>query len=393
MFLQVHITNTTDPKFGGEGIAALGLSKAISKQNEDVILISRQITKNLLNLHKISDHFSILYLKKHFIILQFIYDFYHINSVLNKKKPVIVHLHGIWTPFITLATILCLWKKIDYVISPHGCLETWALNHKKFKKKMAMFLYQRVLLKKSRCLVVNSNMEYLNASKLDLKIPIAIIPNAISNTPKQDQIKKYNSKRTKNSPKNLLFFSRIHKKKGVDYLIKAWVNCNKKNWVLNIVGPGEENYVRELKQLIKRLNVQNVNLRAGFVSDKIKTKLLKNANGFILPTKSENFGIVIIEAMSYGIPVITTHEAPWEEIFHKDCGWWVKANIKSISGAINKLILISDKERFQKGINGHKLVSSKYTWDSKGVKALSLHSWLHHSKNKKPSFVYSNNLN
>lgn len=379
--MQIHITNSVDPQFGGEGIAAKGLSVATSEFGIKVILISRSIVNFDNYQTNPNNMFSIIYLKKHFFLFQTIIDLFNIIHIFNIYKPKVVHIHGMWTVLLTIAAFICIFKKIKYIISPHGCMEPWALNHKKIKKQLAMKLYQRFILKKSSCLVVNSELEQINTKSLNFKVPIAIIKNAIPKMPLP-------FKKTDKKFKNLLFFSRIHHKKGVDKLLNAWTKCNTRYWTLKIVGPGELDYVQKLQRVIKKLKIKNVELRNGFVSDEIKKSLFKNADGFILPTRSENFGIVIIEALSFRLPVITTKEAPWEEISKFKCGWWVKFDTNEIASAVQQLIDAPKEDLENMGLRGYKLVKENYTWLSKGKQAHQLYCWLLKDKLKKPSFVF-----
>ena len=389
--MQIHIANTIEQKFGGEGIAAHGLSKSISDQKLKVLLITRQIIGKRKSFEKKNTYYSIFFLSNDILPIQIIKDLFFINSIFNKYRPAIVHIHGLWTIFLSLAAFLCIFKKIKFIVSPHGCLEPWALNHKKIKKKIALLTYQKYILSKCNCLVVNSELENKNVQKLKIRVCIAIIANAIPYLPKRcNTFKEYSKKKSKDL-KKLLFFSRIHEKKGVDYLLKSWSLCDTENWKLDIIGPGDPKYVDELSNLILKFDIKkNVNLKPGYVSNKVKTKYFKTADAFILPTKSENFGIVVIEAMSFQLPVITTKEAPWEEISKFKCGWWVDANIKAIASSIQSLINTSQKEMYLKGLRGYNLVKDNYTWSTKGVQAYELHNWLLDKKLKKPLFVSQN---
>ncbi len=117
--------------------------------------------------------------------------------------------------------------------------------------------------------------------------------------------------------KTLLFLSRIHHKKGIELLLEAWQRIGKQlrsNWKINIAGNGESNYINNINQLITKKNLVGEIEIIGpkFGEDKIRT--YRQADLFVLPTYSENFGIVVAEALAYGIPVITTKGTPWEEL-------------------------------------------------------------------------------
>jgi len=79
-----------------------------------------------------------------------------------------------------------------------------------------------------------------------------------------------------------------------------------------------------------------------------------------LPTYSENFGIVITEALATGIPVITTTGTPWQELSTEDCGWWVDLSVENLLKAISEAINKDVKQLEEMGLRGRKLVEDKY---------------------------------
>ncbi len=99
---------------------------------------------------------------------------------------------------------------------------------------------------------------------------------------------------------------------------------------------------------------------------------------FILPTYSENFGIVIAEALASGVPVITTKNTPWEEDGGElhNCGWWIDNNIDALSAALKQAIGLSNESRHCMGQNGRKLVANKYSWGKIAEDMSSVYAWV-----------------
>ena len=113
-------------------------------------------------------------------------------------------------------------------------------------------------------------------------------------------------------------------------LIEAWVRLRPEGWRLRIAGPDEAGHRAEIEALVIRHRLAGVVSFLGPVEGKAKTDAYRTADLFILPTHSENFGMVVAEALSYGVPVLTTHGAPWSELETERCGWWVEPTVDGI---------------------------------------------------------------
>lgn len=276
------------------------------------------------------------------------------SRILKAEHPDIVHINGIWTPQNWLFQKEAQRQGIKVVLSPHGMLEPYILNRHPLKKKLALALYQNAAIAKADYLHATAASEKENIRKLGYHQSISVIPNGIDLSEIQEK-KDYNS-----NVKTLLFLSRVHPKKGIELLIKAVSQLPQNNFKVQIVGEGEEDYINSLKVLTEQEGVANAIEFKGGVYGSKKWELYKNADLFVLPTYSENFGIVIAEALATGIPVITTKGTPWQELETRNCGWWIDLTVdnlrQSISAALNK----TPSELKAMGENGKALVYEKY---------------------------------
>jgi len=170
--------------------------------------------------------------------------------------------------------------------------------------------------------------------------------------------------------------SRIHPVKGLLDLVEAWHAVRPHGWRMVIAGGDENGHLDEVRTEIGKRKLEHEFTFVGEVRDEAKWDLYRSADLFVLPTKSENFGIVIAEALAAGTPVITTKGTPWEELQTHRCGWWVEPNAGAVAGALRQACNLSDKERQVMGDRGRKLIEDKYTWPAAAKQMLAVYQWM-----------------
>jgi glycosyltransferase involved in cell wall biosynthesis len=140
--------------------------------------------------------------------------------------------------------------------------------------------------------------------------------------------------------------------------------------VLVLAGSDLTGYRREVEKMVRELGVQDSVVIAGEVQGKMKDALLANADLFVLPSYSENFGIVVAEAMAWGRPVIASTGTPWKEVAEVGAGWWVKPEEEALAGALAQAIGKGREELEAKGARGRALVQERYTWSAPARKLI-----------------------
>lgn len=282
----------------------------------------------------------------------------------------IVHIHGIWMRQNILAGLISKKKQTPYIVSPHGMLKPWALTQGKIKKKLAMLVYQHKHLENAAVLHATSVQEAEQLRKLGFKNHIAIIPNGVS-FPSEGKICR-NSK----SKRTILFLSRVDKIKGLMNLVKAWELLKPIGWQVVIVGPDSNGHTNELKLAINEAGLTADFLFLGSLEGDAKWKQYYDADLFILPTHSENFGLVVPEALYCGLPVITTKGAPWSDLEVYGCGWWIDIGVDPLVTALNEAMSFTDIDRISMGEKGRNFVKAQYSWDKIANEMLSVYRWL-----------------
>lgn len=279
------------------------------------------------------------------------------NRILDEIKPDLVHVNCCWMPCCALTQKWAQKKGYKVILTPHGMLEPWIMNRNYWTKKLpALLLFQKSAIKNADCIHATAESEKLNILKLGYNNRIEVIANGID----VDSIKiKENWERKR----NILFLSRIHVKKGIEFLLEAvsLLKSQLEGYTVTIAGEGEEEYLSSLKSKAKELGIEKmVNFCGGVYGEK-KWELYRNADVFVLPTYSENFGIVIAEALASGTPVITTKGTPWEELNTVKCGWWTKIGTDATKKALIEFLEISENQLRKMGNNGRTLVENKYS--------------------------------
>lgn len=152
-------------------------------------------------------------------------------------------------------------------------------------------------------------------------------------------------------------------KKGLDFLIEAVAQLKRmmKDYTVRIAGEGDMAYIDELRDLALRLGVNNIISFEGGVYGNRKWELFRQADLFILPTHSENFGIVVAEALASGTLVITTKGTPWCELESRRCGWWTEVGTEATVQALRDFLSLTENELETMGRNGRQLVEEKYS--------------------------------
>lgn len=317
------------------------------------------------------------------------------------EKFDVIQLQSMWDLRYHIVAKTARKHRIPYIITPRGMLEPWCLSQKKWKKKLAMALYQMKDIKRSACVFTTAEMEALHVRDLGVDVPMVVLPNGIETDSYPCRISKDKVK------KQILFLSRIHIKKGIELLIDAFDRIIKKNadmddWTVAIVGNGEEEYIRELKRKVEGLNLRDkVKILAPVFGD-AKVKLYQESSIFCLPSYSENFGMVIAEAMSCGVPCITTNGTPWQllngevstmganlDILGKNrkTGWCIDLNVDNLEKVLLEAMTMKTEALYEMSQKGNLLVQENFNYKSVARKVMQLYSWLLDG-GQTPAFVY-----
>lgn len=354
MSLKVlHCVAGLNARDGGPARSVPALANAVGMAGADVRVWSRQpATISLANF-------------KH---TKFVSGTLNAN-VTDDWVPDVIHDHGLWLDSNNSVAKLGRKNRILRIVSPRGMLEPWCLRHRQYKKLLAWLLYQHRDLLSCSCLHATSQSEVDQFRRLGLKQPIVYLPNGVA-LPNPLETASIESELQASETREALFLSRIHPVKGLPNLIEAWNNVRRPGWRLRIVGSDEDGHKSVIKSLITehRLN-DSVTIEEAVHSD-MKWTLLRNADFLVLPSFSENFGIVVAEALAAGTPVITTTGTPWKRVLEKQCGWYVAPTADGIAKALTIAMGTTKPELKEMGHRGKEWVREEFSWQDIGQKML-----------------------
>lgn len=292
----------------------------------------------------------------------------------------LVHQHGIWLYTSLVRKSFTDRYKIPYLISPHGMLDSWILKRNSWKKKIALTVYEEKNIRGAACLHALNISEYESIRAAGFTNPVAIVPNGVNlPTSREDATDAAPSWKQKGK-KTILFLSRLHPKKGLENLLKAWSNLPddlKSQWKIIIAGDSSgPDYRNSLITLRDNLKLEG---QVDFIGPQFhddKDICFNLADAFILPSFSEGMPLAVLEAWSYKLPTLITPECNLPDGFSSDASIYIEPNVNSIELGLIKLIEMSDSERRLMGERAYSIVKQKYTWDSVAAEMKNVYSWI-----------------
>lgn len=219
----------------------------------------------------------------------------------------VVHIHGLWEQIIHQAAVAARKAGKPYIIAPHGMLDPWSLSQKWLKKRL--YLHWRLRNDLNRA----SALHFITAGERDLVAPLRLAAPAIVEPigldwSEFDVMPPAGSFRAKHPVLQgrplLLFLGRIHYKKGLDFLVKALGLLKEKRAMLAIAGPDAEGYRASVEKMIDEAGVADRVLFTGMLMGADRIAAMADADLFVLPSRQENFGVVVAESLAAGTPVI-----------------------------------------------------------------------------------------
>jgi glycosyltransferase involved in cell wall biosynthesis len=301
--------------------------------------------------------------------------------------PDLVHVHGLWRILYAQAGRYAEKNGRPLVISVHGMLYDLALAGKPRLKHIARWLFQDRLLKSARCLHVTAPEEADQIRRLGFTGPIAIVPWGVD-VPSGDAVSV--ERHSPSDHPTILYLGRLHPRKGVDVLLRAWSRVSGRfpNWRVVVAGSDFDDYRQTLQALACELGVSDSVSWPGPVEGAARERLFASASLLVLPSAFENFGLVVAEALVRGVPVIATEGAPWSRVVEEQCGWWIPVGVDPLVTALGDALAGPPERLCAMGARGRRFARAEFSWETATRAMIDLYHWAI-ANGPQPSFVGS----
>lgn len=277
------------------------------------------------------------------------------------RKTDVVHLTSVYS-FSTLpALFLCRLMRKPLVWSPRGQLQRWEGSTQPVLKRVWEIICSRLLDPRRSVLHVTSRDEAEESRRRIARARVEIVGNGVE-IPNEAPDRSW----TPDGTLRLLFIGRLDPKKGIESLLKAQKRLDEKVSLV-VCGTGEPGYASSLRMLATELKLSGRVKFAGQVEGEEKSRAFWNADICVVPSYTENFAMVVAEALAHGVPVIASRGTPWKELVRRDCGLWVENDPASLVKAITE---IRNRNLCQMGRNGRRWMQESFSW---GIVAAHMH--------------------
>ena len=273
----------------------------------------------------------------------------------------VFHDHGQWMAVNRASYLAARKLAAPRVVSPHGMLMPWSMNHNRWKKRLAWAAYARRHVASADAIVVAGESEAAGLHKLGIDRPTHVIPFGIDVPPEKPP--------TTVRLRQVLFLGRLHRVKGILMLLEVWPRVAREGWELVIAGPDEEG-------LLLGRKLPSGCRYAGVIAAEAKWNAYAEADVVAAPSYTENFGFVIGEALASGTPVIATTAAPWPVLRDRSCGWWIDPNAASLEAALRDAMSRDRESLGAMGRRGRDYVRTELTWAKFAERMMSVYRGL-----------------
>ena len=281
-------------------------------------------------------------------------------------RPDAVHIHAMWSPFLSKIHRWARRHGVPVVVSPHGSLSPWAIRSKWWKKVLYWFLVEKPDLKRVIAFHVTAPLEGAWVRKCGFCQPQITVPLGVRIPKESHRISKIGS----DGCRIIISIGRIYRVKGLDRIAEAIAILKQRGvwrgWKMVMAGPDWMDYRRELEAKLAELDLLNDISLPGAMYDESKDVLFRSASIYVAASFTENFCQPVAESLTYCVPVIASKGCPWKGLEDHGCGIWTENSPENLANAMARLMILSDEERLTMGRRGQEWMQNEYGWPAIG---------------------------
>ena len=273
-----------------------------------------------------------------------------------------VHSHSLWLLPLRYAHEAARRRQVPLVVSPRGMLSGWAYRHRRWRKRVAELVVHPGAFADAAGWHATSPEEAEDIRALGFKQPVCVSPNGVA-LPSAEELAAARATWHGLCPAAAtrpvaLFYSRLHRKKRLLELIDLWLAVPRGDWLLLVVGIAEDYTAAELNA---RIAAAGATGRIAVFDGAGRAAPYAVASLFVLPSHSENFGLVIAEALAAGVPTLVTDTTPWSGLAAQGCGWCVPW--EKFGPALAAALTTPADELSAMGRRGRDWAAREFSWE------------------------------
>ena len=312
-----------------------------------------------------------------------------LGPLLARSRPALIHSAAVWTWQAVLVNRIHARRRTPYLVSTRGTLEPWALARSRTRKALALALYQRRNLARASCIHALTTVELDSVRRFGLRTPVCVIPNGVD-LPDIDRVTPFPAAHplaattTDPARRLLLYLGRLHPKKGLAHLVRAWASARAagttrgalSDWRLALAGWDECGHEAELRALCAALGVTDSVRFVGPQFGDAKRACLANCAAFILPSLSEGMPMAVLEAWAYGKPALITPQCNLPEGYSAGAAFRIEPEPDAIAQGLRRLAATPGAALADMGRRARRLVTDRFAWPRIARDMKAVYDWV-----------------
>ena len=365
----MHVIPSVEERSGGPATAIVPMCRALMQQGIEVLLIT---TNHGLDDEEVLRRSVYREVPARFFPSQLGESFKYSRPLatwlaFHTNSFDLVHIHSVFNHASVAAAHACRKANVPYVIRPLGTLEPWSMAQKPLRKHFFLQVSGKGILRRAAAVHYTTEAEKRSTERLlgfnhGRVIPLGVEINA---SVRGDGLARHFPNLTGES--YVLVLSRLHPKKGLDVLIDAFLSLVQTqklgHWRLAIAGDGPLDYVLKLKARVALSPQRDRIVFMGWLDGEKKHAVLAGASLLALPSRQENFGLCVMEALSHSVPVLVSSSVNLaDEIEAANAGWVAALDKDALTVKLAEAL--ADKDELARRGRAGKQLSEKYSWEN-----------------------------